>query len=275
MRTLAIITAMVVSAFLAVPASADWDIDDDLFKMHWPQLPDLETGLDVRATFPKVLADDFLCTQTGPITDIHIWGSWLGDEFPTGPDGMQDPGNVTFRLSLHKNIPVQAGTEDFSKPGEEIWHGFFSPGSYKWRVWARDLDEGFFDPNIPAGQNPIIGHDSMVIQYNFRVPDTAVQPFQEEGNIYWLDVMAILPPDQPTMTMFGWKSSLDAFEDDAVYGHVTPDGILLNDWQPLIYPFGHPYEGESMDLSFVIVPEPATMTLLLLGAAGLLYRKRR
>ena len=26
---------------------------------------------------PWVLADDFICTNTGSITDIHLWGSWL------------------------------------------------------------------------------------------------------------------------------------------------------------------------------------------------------
>ena len=273
MKTLPIITATVIAAILAVPASAHWDTGDP-FKMHWPQMPDLETGLDVLATVPKVLADDFLCTQTGPITSIHVWGSWLNDEFPIDPDETQNPGNVTFRLSLHKNIPAPS-PDEFSRPGEEIWHGYFSPGSFKWRVWAENLREGFFDPNIPPGQDPIIGHDSMVIQYNFHIPYTSEPPMQEEGNIYWLDLMAIPPVDQPAMTLFGWKSSLDAFEDDAVYGHVRADGTLLNDWQPLIYPVGHPLEGKSLDLAFVIVPEPATMSVLLAGSLMVLLRRRR
>jgi len=53
----------------------------------WEQLPDLSlTGMDVDATFKPaapdnmlLLADDFLCSETGYITDIHIWGSWIND----------------------------------------------------------------------------------------------------------------------------------------------------------------------------------------------------
>ncbi|MCJ7578787.1 MAG: hypothetical protein MUO91_10085, partial [candidate division Zixibacteria bacterium] len=44
-------------------------------KMHFPQLPDLE-GWDVYAVYPKTLADDWKCSATGPVTDIHFWGSW-------------------------------------------------------------------------------------------------------------------------------------------------------------------------------------------------------
>ena len=55
---------------------ADW-IEGDPHKMHWPQLPD-PNGLDVMATEPFVLADDFECAETGYIKDIHFWGSWFG-----------------------------------------------------------------------------------------------------------------------------------------------------------------------------------------------------
>ena len=51
----------------------------------WVQLPDMTPmGLDVKATQPNIVADDFLCTKTGAITNIQVWGSWLGD-CGTGP----------------------------------------------------------------------------------------------------------------------------------------------------------------------------------------------
>jgi len=83
MKRLTLISLCVL--FVSGTALADWDPADPA---KWVQLPDLSpTGIDVYATNPKVLADDFLCTQTGLITDIHIWGSWLGDYLPTEPTG--------------------------------------------------------------------------------------------------------------------------------------------------------------------------------------------
>jgi len=70
----------------------------DPHKMHFAQLPDT-TGWDVNATWPVVLADDWECSETGWVKDIHFWGSWR--------DGIQ--GEISqFVLSIHEDIP--AGT---------------------------------------------------------------------------------------------------------------------------------------------------------------------
>ncbi len=54
-------------------------LPEDGHKMHFPQLPD-EDGWDVNATQPQVLADDWTCSQTGWVKDIHFWGSWQGGD---------------------------------------------------------------------------------------------------------------------------------------------------------------------------------------------------
>src|SRR3990170_7895753 len=97
-KSMSIMLAVVL--LLGTTVLADWNPGDPA---KWVQLPDLQpTGVDVKATYPKVLADDFLCTSTGPITDIHIWGSWLYDRLPVIPGTtVGDPNNVSFRLSIH------------------------------------------------------------------------------------------------------------------------------------------------------------------------------
>ncbi len=72
-----------------------WSPGDE-HKMHYPQLPD-EAGWDVNATAPIVLADDWRCSETGWVKDIHWWGSWLH-----GYTGVVD----SFVLSVHKDIPA-------------------------------------------------------------------------------------------------------------------------------------------------------------------------
>ena len=65
--------AMALALLVALPAWADWDEGDD-YKMHYPQMPD-PTGWDI-CLVDQWVADDFTCTESGPITDIHFWISW-------------------------------------------------------------------------------------------------------------------------------------------------------------------------------------------------------
>jgi hypothetical protein len=59
-------------------------------KMHFPQLPDLE-GWDVYAVYPKTLADDWQCSETGEVLDIHFWGSWRDTDGDPYTDHYQTP----------------------------------------------------------------------------------------------------------------------------------------------------------------------------------------
>ena len=53
---------------------------DPSVRPKWVELPDTSTnGLDVLATAPNIVGDDFLCRTRGPISGITIWGSWLND----------------------------------------------------------------------------------------------------------------------------------------------------------------------------------------------------
>jgi len=218
--------------------------------------------------FGKVVADDWLCTRTGPVTDIHIWGSWLNDEFPHDPTGLPDPGAVTFRLSIHSDIP--ADPPEYSRPGALLREFVFQPGSFQSQEWGLASEE-FFDPNNL--DTPIIGTDTRVIQYNFFFDP--IEAFrQEEGTIYWLDVSAtVAAGDQ---AVFGWKTSQDHFNDDSVYGDWLPDQPGPDEWFELI----DPRTGVSLDQAFVITPEPGTLVLLAIGTAAggfvcLLRRRKR
>ncbi len=128
---------------LTTPAWADWfpDNADDPgnstnHKMHWPQLPDPE-GLDVNFTFSKVLADDWLCTEDGPVDDIHFWMSSKYDEDPR-----QWMGDI--HVSIHKDIP--ADDTNYSRPGDRLWHRDFTPLEYSVRL-VGNFPQDFYDPN--------------------------------------------------------------------------------------------------------------------------------
>ena len=280
---------LTAATFAGGMAKADWNPGDG-HKMHYPQLPDLTpSGIDVNATwkypftnpaaplpYSKILADDFRCSETGPINDIHIWGSWLNDQVYSG---------VEFKLSIHSDVPAVSGIPgSYSHPGPELWKAFFLPGSYLPRPVGTGATERFWDPNTNQ-----FGTDHEVWQYNFtNIPNPFVQ---EQGKIYWLDVQAFVPDSFPGA--FGWKTTNPSdprtphFMDDAVYGDTQffggppipqfpnpnpNDPIGPLPWHDLIYPIGQ-YEFQSMDLAFVITPEPVSLAGF--AIAGVLLMRRR
>ncbi len=247
--------------FIGDIAIADWDPTDPA---KWVQLPDLNpTGINIYATKPQVLADDFLCTQTGPITDVHIWGCWFNGYLPQEPTGGNpSASNVSFTLSLHADIPANTqGGPGYSMPGEPLWVKIFEPGQFSVNLYHNG-PEGWYNPN--TGQYI---RTNQVWQYNFLIDQRDAywqEGSPEEPIVYWLDVSATLIDQQ---AIFGWRTSVEHWNDDAVWSdsHEGP-------WNELRYPIGHPYEGESIDLAFVITPEPTTIALL---GFGLVFIRRR
>ena len=250
---------------LAISAAADWDLEDP---WKWVQLPDLApTGMDVNASFPYyILADDFLCAETEPITDIHIWGSWYHDYLPND----FDPYGVDFVLSIHGDIPADLSPTGYSIPDSVLWYRYFSgaAGEFQARIWEEGINEGWFEPPFTYE----FPGDHVCWQYNFFIDEA--EAFIQEGTpdnpvVYWLDVQA-MPED--TQAWFGWKTSLDQWNDDAVWGE--GEEPYQGPWYELIYPEGHLYQGESIDLAFVITttekdeldwgdaPDPTYPTLL-------------
>ena len=260
-RNLRSIGAWVV-CLLALPiAVADW-MPGDPHKMHYPQMPD-PLGIDVRASLPKILADDWQCSETGPVSDVHLWGSWYNDQkFP----------GTWFHLSIHANLPADPSIP-YSRPGDLLWQQDFSPNMYQQREWGTG-PQTWWDPK--ETYSDAINH-FVTWQYNF---ENILNAFtQTEGEIYWLDVTAFAgftaagePIPLPQPFMFGWKNSISPlFMDDAVWMH-TDDANPI--WRPLFDPRVPPgVPPRSMDLAFVITPEPAALILMAFG--GFLIRRLR
>ena len=211
----------------------DWN-PDQAYKMHWPQLPDLgSTGMDLDISLLN-LADDFKCTATGPINDIHIWASFRDDVLPSdGPD------SLTFEISIYSDIPAIGG--GWSMPGELLWSRTLKPGEYSVRK-LNDSLESWYDP---AKELYLQDNHTQAYQYNFCIKEEPL--IQEEGAIYWLGVKELGPANKNYK--FGWKTTTHKlrWNDDAVF--FLPGNPFSF---PLTYPKEHQYKGESLDLAFVI-----------------------
>ena len=238
-------TVLAVSAMLALagPARADWNPGDD-HKMHYPQLPD-PNGWDV--AWSTNMADDWKCSSTGPVEDIHLWFSWLDDV-----NLEADIGGVSVVIRDDDRSGL------YSKPKDYQWGQFFLPGQFIIRDYATG-DQGWYDPM----EGVVLPHDHQVIyQLNITNIDN---PFEQQiDTIYWLDVY-VQNAAGGSMPI-GWKTSMSPhFEDDAVYWGGAEWLELRDPIEPAI----------SLDLAFVITPEPGTMALLAIGGLGVLVRRRK
>ena len=194
-------------------AIADWDPGDG-HKMHFPQLPD-EVGWDVHDSDPMMLADDWQCSHTGLVDDIHFWGSWRD----LNGDQIGDVGNITeFVIRIFTDIPAEQNPLGYSTPGALLreWHFPFTD------IQVRHIDpplylEGWYDPTLLPPGNVVYNDHGDYWQYNIvNISQLVPEPLvQVDSTIYWLSVSAVVMPSDPQQE-WGWKTSIDHFNDDAV-----------------------------------------------------------
>jgi hypothetical protein len=203
------------------------------------QWPNIGSGFDVWNT-PYVLADDFVCTNPGAITDIHLWGSWLNDNPLTG--------TIQFWLGIYNNVPASA-TNKFSYPGTNLlWQQWFSPGQYAENVWTANATEQFLNP----GTSNVLGPDSVVWYYCFD----PTNPFVQSGTIasnqtYWLAAYAQLPVGIPYD--YGWKTATNVSNDISVHAPWPGSPPISNPgWTPTAYQPASGGPAVPLDLAFVL-----------------------
>lgn len=168
--------------------------------MHFPQTPD-SVGWDVFAVYNRQMGDDFRCAETGPIKDIHFWGSWLNDDTTVVQ---------AFEVSIWSDVP--AGVDlPWSHPGTMLWSNSFG----KFVTTPMNLSQqGFYDPFTGSWSHP---NHRKWYQYDILI-DSSIWFNQTAGTIYWLVVSAKLDPvDTLIGRRWGWKSSTLHFNDDAAY----------------------------------------------------------
>ena len=186
--------------------------------IKWLQFPDMAEGINIGSLpMDPVVADDFLCTDGGAITEVHFWGSYLDKPYGPGKHWEQGnpgpplkplpptPGLRAFKLSFHKDIPAGVDPDmPWSHPGELL---------REIRVDFGKVEERYWDsvPHIDPQGTIWWEHKFYYIVY-------LEEPFrQEEGKIYWLDIGAIPIAVIPTW-YWGWETSKDHWNDNAVLG---------------------------------------------------------
>jgi hypothetical protein len=221
-------------------------------------VPQKILGWDEKSNYknPPIMADDWLCKDDRPVTDIHWWGSFLGWNQPYPPPILPK----AFHIGIWTNVRAGADT-DFSHPGTLLWENFCD--NWVWNFFGYDQHPDLLDPEFYTEScfqfNQLLSED----EWFYQEPD-------EPNTIYWLSIAAIYDPnvyEDPYFHPWGWKTRPWYFEDDAVriMSALHPDGTLWptalkigSTWQagnPVFWPdLEH-----SWDLTFeltTVMPDP-------------------
>ncbi|HUW19930.1 MAG TPA: DNRLRE domain-containing protein [Sedimentisphaerales bacterium] len=173
-----------------------------------------------------IVADDWLCTDNRPITDIHWWGSFFWWTQPTAPPVLPQ----AFHIGIWSDVPVGMDPcVPFSHPGMLIWENYCD--NYVWSFAGYDTFPGM-DPNLPKETcfqfNQLLSED----EWFYQDPCAPWDP-DPRGTVYWLSISAIYGPTQPwTPYQWGWKTRKPSWNDDAV-------AIFDVEYQPFDWPVGY------------------------------------
>jgi len=219
-----ILLAVIVAAGLGQVALAHWDPEDG-HKMHYPQLPDPH-GWDV-CLRPMAVADDFMCSGTGPVNEIHFWISWKDDLVKPVP---------AWHLSIHADAD--------GRPGRALWH--FREGKVTLR-YEEPSTQGWLCPCAPEEAEKVIADNhTKYAQVNITEIE---EPFrQEEGTVYWLVIRAHMPLREEGIVQpeVGWKTSLEHFRKPAMWRR-WPMNTTGAGWDVVAVS-----SAEQIDMAFVI-----------------------
>jgi hypothetical protein len=179
-------------------------------------MPDA-TGFDVDFGYWE-MGDDWRCSESGTVDDIHFWISWFNDQPIPIP---------WIKCSIWSNEPN--GPMGYSIPKELLWEYTFQEGQY---IVAGPWDgqQRWFMPwgeIIPEPHN---------LYFQINIPEIPEPFVQEEGVIYWLVIK--MPFDVEYLV--GWKNTKEFFMDHAVW---RPPGA---EWMMI----------DGIDFAFVITGEP-------------------
>ena len=264
----ALTLTMVIGALICLPAAAtaDWipnnpsdPLNSTNHKMHYPQFVD-PGGWDVKSTAPLVLADDWQCSETGPVSGIHFWSSSRQD---------QQFEIQNIHVGIYGNLDVGAPENPFpySIPTDQpLWEQDFVQGQFLLSPPLLTFMQGWYDPS--TGEDIWPDHSNY---YQVNITDINPLFIQHEGQVYWLAISLTLDPPGGQAEV-GWTTSLvTPFMDRPVFRDLTLPGMA---WTPARGVPGQSATGP--DLAFVITPEPSAVVMLLgAGLLGLLACARR
>ncbi|MCP3940097.1 MAG: hypothetical protein GY710_01255 [Desulfobacteraceae bacterium] len=218
-------------------------IDDTNLIFGWDDLSVYHT--------PPIVADDWICKDDRPVTDIHWWGSFIGWTQPYLPPVIPSK----FHIGIWTDVPATSTTA--SHPDKLIWENISA--SYVWNFAGYDKD--------PREELPIEMQNEACFQFNLLLSQDDwfyQQPDPDaDGTVYWLSIAAIYDNGPPEEYAWGWKTRPVYFNDNAVRIYQVSDSTGNSNWPPTVgysWSQGQPVKGADKfwDLSFELTTNTAS-----------------
>jgi hypothetical protein len=195
----------------------------------------------------KIVADDFRCIGSMPITSIHWWGSYYGWEMEGLPP--QAP-PIAWKISFWTNSPPD-GVHPYSRPNILINDLNIPAGRVTETQVAQDQYFSYY-PNDTCFKYTLNLEPNEIFRQN---------DFNEQtiDNIYWISITAVYDLSQPNPPYYpwGWKSRAKHWMDDSVTFNIPFEPMPGFGIDPIfITPIVDPVFGESFDMSFEFDTDP-------------------
>jgi hypothetical protein len=136
-----------------------------------------------------ILADDFRCTSSGPVTNIVILGSWFYDTLPEKQPALT--------VSIWSHNPGAGGTPP--SPGTELWSGTTS----KVRVYSSGPNRAWWQY---VATPPFAGTQAGLYEYTLTAGRTTGL-FLDANTTYWLSLAVDLKPGPESFPQLGWRTT--------------------------------------------------------------------
>ncbi|MHC4638376.1 MAG: DUF7901 domain-containing protein [Planctomycetota bacterium] len=181
----------------------------------------------------QIIADDWLCEDDRPITDIHWWGSWEGWDQPHLPPIVPK----AFHIGIWTDVPKGPDNPvNYSHPGKLIWENYCDNWVWNFAGYDKFPWEEPHDPVEPHTREANFQFNQLLSQDEwFKQEPNDLYDDDPNKTIYWLSIAAIYNPwdyDNTQFRLWGWKTRPHFFQDDAVRIHSLINVTGLDTWPP-------------------------------------------
>jgi hypothetical protein len=189
----------------------------------------------------QMVADDWQCQSSAPVTAIAWWGSYQGYacQFCSVPGSQIAPPDRPdyFLLSIWSDVP----NPNPGDPGQ-----FSHPGTKLWECEAWDYTETL----VGLDKHPYGEPNEAVFRYSVRLPQASWFRQPATRGVYWLSIVAVYKTTGQPAYPWGWTNHGHEFNDDAVKGVPLSSPAGTWEWHPL-----KDQTGVSEDMSFMLFSE--------------------